>query len=71
MFILCVCIFHANRIMPKEVNGKVNEQTQMKNNEIISSPPSPTDPLEPWSTRDISDMNTILAWRENGLEDSL
>ncbi|KAK0098614.1 hypothetical protein PV326_006175 [Microctonus aethiopoides] len=60
-----------NRIMPKEVNGKVNEQTQMKNNEIISSPPSPTDPLEPWSTRDISDMNTILAWRENGLEDSL
>ena len=28
---------------------------------------SPTgDPLEPWSTRGIKDMNAILAWRENG-----
>ncbi|XP_043278633.1 uncharacterized protein iav isoform X2 [Venturia canescens] len=30
---------------------------------------SPTsDPLEPWSTRDIKDMNAILPWRENGLD---
>lgn len=24
-----------------------------------------TDPLEPWSTRGIKDMNAILAWKEN------
>ena len=26
---------------------------------------SQTDPLEPWSTRGIKDMNTILAWKES------
>ncbi|XP_015185813.1 PREDICTED: uncharacterized protein LOC107071371 [Polistes dominula] len=27
-----------------------------------------TDPLEPWSTRGIKDMNAILAWKENTLD---
>ena len=26
------------------------------------------DPLEPWSTRDIKDMNSILSWKEPGAD---
>ena len=48
------------RISPKEMN---QPDTKEKNKEE-SPPTSPTDPLEPWSTRSITDMNTILAWKE-------
>lgn len=26
------------------------------------NPTSPPDPLDPWSTKDIANMNTLLAW---------
>ncbi|XP_044575344.1 uncharacterized protein LOC123259139 isoform X2 [Cotesia glomerata] len=55
-----------NRVSPKEVNTRGSNDSQQK--ETTSTPASPTDPLEPWSTRGISDMNTILAWRENGMD---
>ncbi|XP_011315537.1 uncharacterized protein iav [Fopius arisanus] len=55
-----------NRVVPSEVITDVHEMNSKKNGNI--TPPSPTDPLEPWSTRGISDMNTLLAWRENGLD---
>lgn len=29
------------------------------------SPESPPDPLEPWSTRNIANMNAILAWDQS------
>ncbi|XP_033225475.1 uncharacterized protein LOC117178246 [Belonocnema kinseyi] len=49
-----------NRISPKEMN-----QTDLKEKtKEESALTSLTDPLEPWSTRGITDMNTILAWKE-------
>ncbi|XP_051173131.1 uncharacterized protein LOC127289317 isoform X2 [Leptopilina boulardi] len=49
-----------NRISPKETSQ--SESKEIKKEESL--PSSPTDPLEPWSTRGITDMNTILAWKE-------
>lgn len=28
-------------------------------------PPSPPDPLDAWSTKDITNMNALLAWEDN------
>ncbi|XP_015434191.1 PREDICTED: uncharacterized protein LOC107189994 [Dufourea novaeangliae] len=55
-----------NRVSPKEteVPGPRRRES-IERNKAVSPPTSPTDPLEPWSTRDIKDMNTILAWEEN------
>nr|XP_018913838.1 PREDICTED: transient receptor potential cation channel subfamily V member 6 [Bemisia tabaci] len=39
-------------------------------NGIPESLPSPPDPLEPWSTRNIVNMNAILAWQQSD-QDSL
>ncbi|XP_043462245.1 uncharacterized protein LOC122498536 isoform X4 [Leptopilina heterotoma] len=50
-----------NRISPKETS---QSESKVKMKEEESVPSSPTDPLEPWSTRGITDMNTILAWKE-------
>lgn len=50
-----------NRISPKETS---QSESKVKTKEEESVPSSPTDPLEPWSTRGITDMNTILAWKE-------
>ncbi|XP_032691280.1 uncharacterized protein LOC116853977 [Odontomachus brunneus] len=55
-----------NRVSPKEVEESTRRRESIERNKAASSPPaSPSDPLEPWSTRGITDMNTILAWREN------
>lgn len=45
-------------------NVKTSAAGEEEKAEGNASPSS--DPLEPWSTRDIKDMNAILAWRENG-----
>ncbi|XP_076629860.1 transient receptor potential cation channel subfamily V iav [Colletes latitarsis] len=55
-----------NRVSPKEIEEPVRRRREsIERNKAVSPPTSPTDPLEPWSTRDIKDMNTILAWEEN------
>ncbi|XP_063982771.1 uncharacterized protein Iav isoform X1 [Diachasmimorpha longicaudata] len=55
-----------NRVAPAKLITEVHDNDGKKNGTV--TPTSPTDPLEPWSTRGISDMNTLLAWRENGLD---
>ncbi|XP_025075486.1 uncharacterized protein LOC105432571 [Pogonomyrmex barbatus] len=58
-----------NRVSPKEVEEPTRRRESIERNKTASSPPtSSSDPLEPWSTRGITDMNTILAWRENALD---
>ncbi|XP_076664400.1 transient receptor potential cation channel subfamily V iav [Andrena cerasifolii] len=55
-----------NRVSPKEVEEPARRRREsIERNKAVSPVTSPTDPLEPWSTRDIKDMNTILAWEEN------
>ncbi|XP_014479481.1 PREDICTED: uncharacterized protein LOC106746875 [Dinoponera quadriceps] len=56
-----------NRVSPKEIEEPARRKESIERNKAASSSPptSPSDPLEPWSTRGITDMNTILAWREN------
>ncbi|EFN84766.1 uncharacterized protein LOC105182976 [Harpegnathos saltator] len=56
-----------NRVSPKEIEepARRREESIERNKAALSPPASPSDPLEPWSTRGITDMNTILAWREN------
>ncbi|XP_031780916.1 uncharacterized protein LOC100118680 [Nasonia vitripennis] len=56
-----------NRVSPKETN-EITEKTSSECNKPVppGSPPPSADPLEPWSTRDIKDMNAILAWKEPG-----
>ncbi|XP_054004500.1 transient receptor potential cation channel subfamily V member 5 isoform X3 [Hylaeus anthracinus] len=55
-----------NRVSPKEIEEPAPRRREsIERNKAVSPPTSPTDPLEPWSTRDIKDMNTILAWEEN------
>ncbi|XP_076181972.1 transient receptor potential cation channel subfamily V iav isoform X2 [Ptiloglossa arizonensis] len=55
-----------NRVSPKEIEEPARRRREsIERNKAVSPPTSPTDPLEPWSTRDIKDMNTILAWEEN------
>ncbi|XP_076282451.1 transient receptor potential cation channel subfamily V iav [Lasioglossum baleicum] len=55
-----------NRVSPKEMEEPAQRRREsIERNKAVSPPTSPTDPLEPWSTRDIKDMNTILAWEEN------
>ncbi|XP_011167034.1 uncharacterized protein LOC105200930 [Solenopsis invicta] len=55
-----------NRVSPKEIEEPARRRESIERNKAASSPPtSSSDPLEPWSTRGITDMNTILAWREN------
>lgn len=50
------------------ISGESHSSGRTKeNNDGEERTASPTsDPLEPWSTRGIKDMNAILAWRENG-----
>ena len=54
-------VFICFRISPKEMNQPDSKEKNKE--EHLSS--SQTDPLEPWSTRGIKDMNTILAWKES------
>ncbi|CAL7944538.1 unnamed protein product [Xylocopa violacea] len=55
-----------NRVSPKETEeARPRRRESIERNKAISPATSPTDPLEPWSTRGIKDMNTILAWEEN------
>lgn len=54
-----------NRISPKEIEEPAGRRESIERNKVVSPPTSSSDPLEPWSTRGITDMNTILAWREN------
>ncbi|XP_033323669.2 transient receptor potential cation channel subfamily V iav isoform X1 [Megalopta genalis] len=55
-----------NRVSPKESEEPAQRRREsIERNKAVSPATSPTDPLEPWSTRDIKDMNTILAWEEN------
>ncbi|XP_015601272.1 transient receptor potential cation channel subfamily V member 4 isoform X2 [Cephus cinctus] len=55
-----------NRVSPKEMFDSSKRRESDYGKKVASPPNSPTDPLEPWSTRGIKDMNTILAWKENG-----
>ncbi|XP_046414955.1 uncharacterized protein LOC124177005 [Neodiprion fabricii] len=58
-----------NRVAPKEVEGHGKRREKSAGAEApAASPESSPDPLEPWSTRGIMDMNTILAWKENSPE---
>ncbi|XP_026667863.1 uncharacterized protein LOC108623188 isoform X2 [Ceratina calcarata] len=52
-----------NRVSPKEMEEGSRRRTESIDRNKAISPT--TDPLEPWSTRGIKDMNTILAWEEN------
>ncbi|XP_043512681.1 transient receptor potential cation channel subfamily V member 4 [Frieseomelitta varia] len=55
-----------NRVSPKEMEETaLRRRESIERNKAVSPATSPTDPLEPWSTRGIKDMNTILAWEEN------
>ncbi|KAG5334109.1 TRPV6 protein, partial [Acromyrmex charruanus] len=54
-----------NRVSPKETEEPARRRESIERNKAASPPTSSSDPLEPWSTRGITDMNTILAWREN------
>ncbi|XP_012062295.1 PREDICTED: transient receptor potential cation channel subfamily V member 4 [Atta cephalotes] len=54
-----------NRVSPKETEEPARRRESIERNKAVSPPTSSSDPLEPWSTRGITDMNTILAWREN------
>ncbi|XP_006610585.1 uncharacterized protein LOC102678884 isoform X4 [Apis dorsata] len=54
-----------NRVSPKEIEkASPRRRESIERNKAVSPTTSPTDPLEPWSTRGIKDMNTILAWEE-------
>lgn len=54
-----------NRVSPKEIEkAGPRRRESIERNKAVSPATSPTDPLEPWSTRGIKDMNTILAWEE-------
>lgn len=53
-----------NRVSPKEIE-EPRRRESIEQNKAASPPTSSSDPLEPWSTRGITDMNTILAWRDN------
>ena len=52
-----VCHF---RVSPKGTN----ENQVLTKTESTEQEKDSTDPLEPWSTRDIKDMNSILAWQD-------
>ncbi|XP_060529714.1 uncharacterized protein LOC132704064 isoform X2 [Cylas formicarius] len=53
-----------NRVAPSHQNRPCRSAMEDQADEIPSSP----DPLEPWSTKNISNMNKILAWeREESL----
>ncbi|XP_029669571.1 uncharacterized protein LOC115239269 [Formica exsecta] len=54
-----------NRVSPKEIEESMRRKESIELNKAASPPTSSSDPLEPWSTRGITDMNTILAWRDN------
>ncbi|XP_072745359.1 uncharacterized protein Iav [Anoplolepis gracilipes] len=54
-----------NRVSPKEIEEPMKRRESIEQNKMASPPTSSSDPLEPWSTRGITDMNTILAWRDN------
>lgn len=55
-----------HRVSPKEMEETaLRRRESIERNKAVSPATSPTDPLEPWSTRGIKDMNTILAWEEN------
>ncbi|XP_029163221.1 uncharacterized protein LOC114934682 [Nylanderia fulva] len=54
-----------NRVSPKEIEESTKMSESIEQSKAASPPTSSSDPLEPWSTRGITDMNTILAWREN------
>ncbi|XP_020287782.1 uncharacterized protein LOC109856664 [Pseudomyrmex gracilis] len=56
-----------NRVSPKEMDEpQARRRESIERSRATCSPPtSPSDPLEPWSTRGITDMNTLLAWQEN------
>ena len=52
-------------VSPKEIEkAGPRRRESIERNKAVSPATSPTDPLEPWSTRGIKDMNTILAWEE-------
>ncbi|XP_046831751.1 uncharacterized protein LOC124429910 [Vespa crabro] len=55
-----------NRVSPKEEPAR--ERESIERNKVpleTTTTTTTTDPLEPWSTRGIKDMNAILAWKEN------
>lgn len=59
-----------NRVAPMEVSMPRRGQSASTGIPQAQQPPtSPPDPLDPWSTKDIANMNTLLAWDDN--EDSM
>ncbi|KAB0794778.1 hypothetical protein PPYR_11617 [Photinus pyralis] len=50
----------ANRVVPSVDVGRSCYSANRKD----QSPPESPDPLEPWSTKNIANMNTILAWED-------
>nr|XP_050863720.1 uncharacterized protein LOC127070009 [Vespula vulgaris] len=56
-----------NRVSPKEEPASRRESIERNKVplETTTTTTTTTDPLEPWSTRGIKDMNAILAWKEN------
>ncbi|XP_043488062.1 uncharacterized protein LOC122514992 [Polistes fuscatus] len=61
-----------NRVSPKEEpigKGESIERNKIPFERTTTMETETTaDPLEPWSTRGIKDMNAILAWKENTLD---
>ncbi|XP_014604264.1 PREDICTED: uncharacterized protein LOC106786899 [Polistes canadensis] len=66
-----------NRVSPKEEpigkresieRNKIPFETTTTTTTTTMETETTTDPLEPWSTRGIKDMNAILAWKENTLD---
>ncbi|XP_054273420.1 transient receptor potential cation channel subfamily V member 6 [Macrosteles quadrilineatus] len=60
----------ANRVAP---SLDVSSRRGASATTAVPTPPpqSPPDPLEPWSTRGITNMNTILAWPQTEEDNSL
>ncbi|XP_011501186.1 PREDICTED: uncharacterized protein LOC105364854 [Ceratosolen solmsi marchali] len=56
-----------NRISPKEIHDVLLNVKSMEKNKTVSlgsTIHANDDPLEPWSTCNIKDMNAILAWKD-------
>lgn len=51
-----------NRVAPMEVTMPRRGQSASTGVPQQPAPASPPDPLDPWSTKDIANMNTLLAW---------
>lgn len=58
-----VCFIVAFRVAPVEAQvPRRGQSATIPSQHIAEAPPSPPDPLDPWSTKDITNMNALLAW---------